>query len=258
MTKRKNAFTLAEVLITLAVIGIVAVLTLPTIKSNYEERVTITKVLKAHAILNNAYHMAIVQHGPLKFWGFSGASASGSYDEDGNYVIKPNTVDNAKIFMDSIAPYLNVVARYERGDEGCKFPNGIKRLDNVGYDVAYTTMLDLADGSRVFGMWLHSPNCPSEGYYSCGDLMVDINSAKKGPNTLGKDIFYFVITSSGIIPAGQRNLTNTTRYFPDKCDISSTTGYNGYACTAWVIENKNMDYLHCSDLSWDGKRKCSD
>ena len=27
-------------------------------------------------------------------------------------------------------------------------------------------------------------------------------------------------------------------------------------CTAWVLYNENMEYLRCSDLSWDGKKKC--
>ena len=34
-------------------------------------------------------------------------------------------------------------------------------------------------------------------------------------------------------------------------DASNYTKY-----TAWVILNGNMDYLHCKDLSWNGKTKC--
>ena len=33
-------------------------------------------------------------------------------------------------------------------------------------------------------------------------------------------------------------------------------GGNMYSCTAWVLYNENMDYLHCDDLSWTGKTKC--
>ena len=28
--------------------------------------------------------------------------------------------------------------------------------------------------------------------------------------------------------------------------------------TAWVLHNENLDYLHCNDLSWDGKHSCRD
>ena len=40
----KKAFTLAEVLITLGIIGVVAVLTVPNIISNYQEKVLDTKI----------------------------------------------------------------------------------------------------------------------------------------------------------------------------------------------------------------------
>ena len=46
---KKNAFTLAEVLITLAVIGVVSVLTIPNIISNYQNKVLATQLKKAYA-----------------------------------------------------------------------------------------------------------------------------------------------------------------------------------------------------------------
>ena len=47
--KRQNAFTLAEVLITLAVIGIVAAITIPALVNNYRERVTVTGLKKMYS-----------------------------------------------------------------------------------------------------------------------------------------------------------------------------------------------------------------
>ena len=41
-TKMKKGFTLAEVLITLGVIGIVAAMTIPTLVNNYQEKVTVS------------------------------------------------------------------------------------------------------------------------------------------------------------------------------------------------------------------------
>ena len=43
---RKSAFTLAEVLITLAIIGVVAAMTIPTLISSYREKVVETKLVK--------------------------------------------------------------------------------------------------------------------------------------------------------------------------------------------------------------------
>lgn len=44
--------------------------------------------------------------------------------------------------------------------------------------------------------------------------------------------------------------------FKDFCNKSKSTDANGLACTAWVIFNENMDYLHCNDLDWSTKIKC--
>ena len=53
---------------------------------------------------------------------------------------------------------------------------------------------------------------------------------------------------------------DTQRSFEKYCDIKNSEGIGameqGRACTAWVIYNGNMDYLHCNDLSWHGKTKC--
>ena len=53
---------------------------------------------------------------------------------------------------------------------------------------------------------------------------------------------------------------DTQRSFEKYCDIKNSEGLGsmeqGRACTAWVIYNGNMDYLHCNDLSWHGKTKC--
>ena len=40
------------------------------------------------------------------------------------------------------------------------------------------------------------------------------------------------------------------------CNIENKNILNGYTCAAWIIYNENMDYLHCNDLSWDGKKRC--
>ena len=48
-----RAFTLAEVLITLGIIGVVAALTLPTLISNYKKQTYVTGLQKAYSVLNN-------------------------------------------------------------------------------------------------------------------------------------------------------------------------------------------------------------
>ena len=60
----KNGFTLAEVLITLGVIGIVAALTMPSLIANYQKQVTISKLKKIYSILGQQILLANSQGTP--------------------------------------------------------------------------------------------------------------------------------------------------------------------------------------------------
>lgn len=59
----KKAFTLAEVLITLGVIGVVAAMTLGTLINNYQKYVTLNKLKSTYSLLNNALNMAKPEYG---------------------------------------------------------------------------------------------------------------------------------------------------------------------------------------------------
>ncbi len=51
---KKSGFTLAEVLVTLGIIGIVATLTVPSMVMNYQRRIMESKLKKAYSIATNA------------------------------------------------------------------------------------------------------------------------------------------------------------------------------------------------------------
>ena len=57
VTAAKAAFTLAEVLITLAIIGVVAALTIPTLLNNYNDKVLETRYKKAVNIMTNGFKL---------------------------------------------------------------------------------------------------------------------------------------------------------------------------------------------------------
>lgn len=50
----KYAFTLAEVLITMGIIGIVAALTIPALIANYQKQVTVDRLKKSFSVISNA------------------------------------------------------------------------------------------------------------------------------------------------------------------------------------------------------------
>ncbi len=65
---RKVAFTLAEVLITLGIIGVVAALTIPTLISNNNKRIVETRLAKFYSNINNAIELSEVDNGPKEKW----------------------------------------------------------------------------------------------------------------------------------------------------------------------------------------------
>ena len=68
----KAAFTLAEVLITLGIIGVVAALTIPALVGNYKKNATVTRVKKFYTVVSQATNLAIAEYGSMKGWdGFS-------------------------------------------------------------------------------------------------------------------------------------------------------------------------------------------
>ncbi|MDR1168674.1 MAG: prepilin-type N-terminal cleavage/methylation domain-containing protein, partial [Heliobacteriaceae bacterium] len=66
---KSKAFTLAEVLITLGIIGVVASLTMPTLIQDYQEKATVVKLKKIYSMLSQAYQSASMENGDPTNWG---------------------------------------------------------------------------------------------------------------------------------------------------------------------------------------------
>ena len=227
---RKIAFTLAEVLITLGIIGVVAAMTMPSLIQNYQEKATVTRVKKVYNVLSTALQSA--------------------YFENGKYNENENVNDSGQTFYEYISPYLKF-QKYCGTEKGCWPDVTIKHLhgENWANLDSYQNYIKaiLADGTLF-------------QFYRNGEIRVDVNGFK-GPNTVGRDIFYFAIKDDKVIPIGLQNEkvdSDGADKFNKYCNISSSIDYNGIACTGWVITNENMDYLHCDDLSWDGKHSCKE
>ncbi len=257
----KKAFTLAEVLITLAIIGVVAAITIPSLIQKHNERVTVTKLKKMHSVLNNALRLSVVQHGEINQWGLS-ATGEIELPEDTPQEEIDARRNMAKFMRERIRENLKVIDVCDDIETGCGI--FVKRYTLDGQEYSHWgSRIVLADGSVIYGATIISADCTRSNGDSkllqniCGQIFVDVNGIKE-PNTQGKDVFLFYYSKDGsVIPIGSKDDTGVP--FPRYCNRK--TGHrvtNGYGCTAWVIENENMDYLHCDDLSWDGKHKCSD
>lgn len=239
ISRPDKAFTLAEVLIALAIIGIVAAMTIPTLVNNYQEKQTVSRLTKAYGMISNAYQMAKIDNGELSSWGFTNNSQS------------PDYANNAFIFWEKITPYLKI-NKEKAVQNANKFEYKRYYLSGEVNNNNVSVLIHLADGMTLSGGWISNFACNDKTL--CGDFFIDINGMTNSPNTIGKDIFYFYIYKDAIIPIGTKD--DTSYRIERGCNLNSTIVNNGYGCTAWVIYNKNMDYLKCSDLSWDGKHKC--
>ena len=249
-----SGFTLAEVLITLGIIGVVAAVTMPTLVANHREKATVAKLKKSYSVLNQAYLRAINEHGNIEDWGFGGDSTAAVEDpESGEKKYGELTVRNSQLLLDIMTEHMTGVKKCYQPACDISYYNpkslsGIERTKGVSLNI-----VDLPDGSSLLGGWISLTDC--KAVRECGDFAIDINGTKNPPNIVGIDVFYFQVKPTTIAPYGYPGeaLEFPTYY----CDIKSTTSQiNGYACSSWVIQNENMDYLHCDDLSWGGKHKC--
>ncbi len=220
--RKRFAFTLAETLITLGVIGIVAAMTIPNLVQSYQEKVTVTKVKKMYSTLSQAYALYKVDN-----------------DVDETYV---NNHDGAVKVFDIFQKNLKV-SKICSGDEGC-ISDKYSRQNHDSYG-GYTSesyySVRLEDGSALTFRG-GSAETLFQIYY-------DVNG-KLPPNKWGTDFFQFNGYKDKIIPCcGVKSDSN----------LKLTCYETGWGCTEWIVYNGNMDYLHCPDeLSWDGKHKCSD
>ncbi len=66
----KNAFTLAEVLITLGIIGVVAALTMPVLIQNYKKHIIETRLQKFYSTMNQAVKLSVIDNTETRNWVF--------------------------------------------------------------------------------------------------------------------------------------------------------------------------------------------
>lgn len=234
-----KGFTLAEVLITLGIIGVVAALTMPSLIASHKEKATVARLKKVYSTLENAYMLARNENMDVQSW----------FESD-------DVKTNSKIFYEKLKPYLNVMK--DCGVEsGCLTEGYVKTLDGRNYNNYNLNTKEyrfiLSDGTQVMIYLAKSDFAASD---SIGNIKVDIDGYR-GSYTFGKDFFIFNITPKGIYPNGLENHTASDDTFEEACNkLKQSHDANGAGCTAWVIFNENMDYLHCNDLNWDTKTKC--
>ena len=173
----KKGFTLAEVLITLSIIGVVSALTLPNLSSGYSRQVTATQLSKAINTLENANAITLLNTPAL--------SGNEYYTAISNSIkaTRRNLANNP------------IAGHYKTFNGG---PNGITTTPTT--DVVFDTkdgmtFIQINTGTAAAGN-NDLPDMYSGRYYT---IFVDINGSAKAPNAVGKDLFQLNIDTLGIV-----------------------------------------------------------
>jgi prepilin-type N-terminal cleavage/methylation domain-containing protein len=70
-----KAFTLAEVLITLGIIGVIAAMTIPALINQSQKVETVSKLKKTYSVLSSVLTSSMMDNGDTTTWAWSGATA---------------------------------------------------------------------------------------------------------------------------------------------------------------------------------------
>lgn len=249
---KKLAFTLAEVLLVIAIIGTVSILTVNNAVKNTGTAEKIVQLKKTYDILNAAIMAGMNDAGSPYKWGYAG---SGNNDDD----LNKTTIENV------LVPHLKLQKNCETGtgcwkstvkssvyensttiDSSTKFYKGI-----LANGASFAMKFGALKGSN----YTFSDNDFGDAFdLSTAVIFVDVDGPNKGAGKLGDDVFAFLVDShdvrDGLEPMGNNVKFSTTSETYPPCP------YNGEYCTAWALYKGNQDYFKCPDkLSWTDPEK---
>ena len=269
-----TGFTLAEVLITLGVIGIVAVLTIPQIIDSYNKKAWAAQLQKTVSTLEQGFQKMLADDGveliadthvlqSIQIWhnGYGSENATG-VDEKG-------TSTGELPIEKNLSKYFKIV-EFMSGQDAQK--KGYNALSIKGdWNLGRNAQFILSDGSMVSTSFLFKNSyrtltaeecalvkakggkmCVMQGYF-----YIDVNGLR-GPNRIGRDIFAFFLSERGYLyPNGgidyalysAKGGDYSSKYWRTNYNMCGEPGkqptfestytdeHSGILCAARVVEN---------------------
>ena len=231
-SRKRTAFTLAEVLITLGIIGIVAAITLPTIINNYRVKVLENQFKKADSIIQQAVQKTANEYGYTSLAELNVAGCA-TCDNNENYRLLKQQIPEindiwykqfktVKFFSDSEAYWKNIY---------CNSFFGAK-LNGTTYSCLYSgrpyEYMILADGMTVSPLFAYLGGSTHPVLI---EAVFDTNGPYKGPNRLGYDIFRY-----------------ETMNYNTMCNPNIVNSENFKGCYYWA--HRNVSPLDSSKSYW--------
>ncbi len=166
-----QGFTLAEVLVTLGIIGVVSAMTVPTLMQNYQKK---SYVVQLHKVYNEL-SQALLQ-----------------------YQTDRNALNLKEAGINSNDSVINFYKTYFKNVKVCDsmsdcFADSYRKMDGTAtsnWDPNYTSFV-LANGASVRPIYSLEGN-------KIINIAVDVNGAK-GPNIAGRDLFWFYVYNNSLI-----------------------------------------------------------
>ncbi len=212
--KELKGFTLAELLITITIIGVIAAITVPSLIYRTNNQEYVAKLKKAHSLLNQAAFKIVENNG---------------YSQ-GDY----SFLNNVDTFYGEFQKVVNVNKQCQTIDD-CMLTGQYVRLNDtaVGQIQSKTRAINTADGiaysyslkpGSVYGLTDEDKN------NTIGRMLVDVNGNRK-PNKYGRDVFFFyLVNKKGFVPAGLSNHSSCTK------------SSGGETCAARILQENEMKY----------------
>jgi len=223
----KKAFTLAEVLVTLGIIGVVSAMTLPTLIKNHQRQVYVTQLQKVVNELSQAAERAI---------------------QDNNAITlteTPYKYSNNRAAQQFLSKYLKVAQTCTSDKSPC-LADEYKQLNGSVFDSwamnvsESSPCVSLASGAAVCMNGGFDMDDYSDGEYTHHDyviIYIDVNG-QQGPNILGRDFFYAELYSDGKIAEGYEI---DLAWHGEQCGVADAT--YGSGCLSKIMSDGwKMDY----------------
>jgi len=215
--KRKiKAFTLAETIITMAILGVIAAMTIPGLSMSMQKSEHVSGMKKAYSTIAQAttkMNFANDLANFTKFW------------------------TNDDVYWQEFTKQLNTMKICNNNESGCFTKLEIKKLNgsSAGIFDGKNYTVRTTDGY----CYQYTPGVVEAATYgieekdaqkALGTFLVDVNG-ERNPNTIGRDLYFFIyVEDKGIVPAG---------FFDHStCNKDNT----GYSCAGRLMKELKMKY----------------
>ena len=222
---KRAAFTLAEVLITLGIIGVVAAMTIPTLINNFQAKQYETKLKQAYTLTTNA--ISYLHSQDIWVYGKTWTGNDISFAKEKTFVYNFSLAFKNMYTKDSANKNMAIVSNDE-------LLTAYKTL--LGTTAFAGRLLD--DGSFQLnnGMTIL---CETGSESKSPIISIDLNGIFNKPNRMGIDTFAFIIGKNDIVyPLGHPEApkyNNADLY----CNYETDNEYNGFTCAYKAMNTKD-------------------